>query len=96
MVAPVFDFLKADGFRLVAVEPKRKPTIPLGRCRYVAPHVAVDLEWSREFGRADAFIIELDAGEVPPYPIFITADAPSGGSTSCNSPGCAIPSWRTR
>ena len=85
-----------DVLRLVAVEAKPKRTIPGVRCRYVAPHVAVDFDWSREYGRADAFIIELDAGEVPPYPIFITADAPIRWSTWCSSPGCAIPSWPTR
>ena len=92
MVAPVFDFLEADGFHLVAVEPKPKLKFWGVRCRYVAPHVAVDFYWSREYGRADAFIIELDAGEVPPYPTSSPPTHPSGGSTSCNSPGCAIPS----
>ena len=48
MVAPVFDFLEADGFRLVAIEPKREPTTQRGRCRHVAPHAAVDFYWSRE------------------------------------------------
>jgi len=42
MVAPVFDFLEADGFRLVAVETKPKLKIWGVRCRYVAPHAAVD------------------------------------------------------
>ena len=48
MVAPSFDFLEADGFRLVAVETKPKLKIWGVRCRYVAPHAAVDFYWSRE------------------------------------------------
>jgi hypothetical protein len=71
LVDQYFHFLRDRGFTLVEVADEPHPAAWGPRVRYVGERIGVQVHWSGEFVCVDTYVIRLDNGRVPEYPIFI-------------------------
>lgn len=69
-VDPYFGFLREHGFTRVTTDGSSFWSLWV---RYASPHAAVQVAKRSEFTRVEVALIRLVDGEVPPYPISITA-----------------------
>jgi hypothetical protein len=66
-----FGFLEDHGFRLAETDDSSFWTTWI---QYRSPTAAIRIERSTEFQRVDVYLVRLVEGQVPPYPIWISAE----------------------